>query len=154
MTDEQLELLHQIVPLHEPIDADSVDLDFMQRVFVAMTAHVWKFIIYRTPAYTDHGQDLVKQIMRSSSMLLGRAEYLKQLETMPYEEYLATPEWQARAAEVKLLRGNRCEKCGSRENLHAHHLTYEHRGHESMSDLQVLCKDCHAREHGRAAAAV
>lgn len=154
MTDEQLALLDQIVPMCEPIAADSIDTDFLQRVFLAMTAQIWKFILYRTPAYTDCRQELVRQVVHGSTELLSRAEYLKRLETMPYDDYLATPEWQARAAEVKLLRGNRCEKCGSRDNLHAHHLTYDRRGHELPSDLQVLCKDCHAREHGRAAAAV
>jgi len=65
---------------------------------------------------------------------------------MPYDEYLQTPEWRERAAQVKMLRG-KCAKCGSRERLEAHHLTYERRGHEDMADLQVLCHDCHMRTH-------
>ena len=143
MTDEQRELLNQIIA-SQP---DSMDLDFVQRVIIGLTAQVWQYILYRTPAYTDHGQEQVRQIMRNSAALLERAEYLKQLDTMPYDEYLATPEWQSRAAEVKMLRGNRCEKCGSRDSLHAHHLTYERRGHELPSDLQVLCELCHKATH-------
>jgi hypothetical protein len=102
----------------------------------------------------DKYQPIMSNAWAHTFEMIETARYLRSLETMPYEDYLQTSEWQERAAAVKMLRGNRCEKCGSRDNLHAHHLTYENRGHEPLSDLQVLCKDCHAQEHGRAARAV
>ena len=48
--------------------------------------------------------------------------------------------------------GGRCERCGRsghRRNweLHVHHLTYERRGKELLSDVVVLCLNCHAEEH-------
>ena len=119
------------------------------------TARLSDFVLRNTPQqFADEVGEKFAVAMRGVYELVRQAQHLESLATMPYAEYLATPEWQARAAEVKLLRGNRCEKCGSRDNLHAHHLTYENRGHEPLSDLQVLCKDCHAQEHSRAARAV
>lgn len=154
MTNEQRVLLEKIIPgieNNDP-DTDTIDVDFLGRVCVAASATLGIFLIRRSPdvATAKRASDIWENMIE----IWGYAKRTKLLETMPYDDYLATPEWQARAAEVKLLRGNRCEKCGSRDNLHAHHLTYDRRGHELPSDLQVLCKDCHAREHGRAAAAV
>jgi 5-methylcytosine-specific restriction endonuclease McrA len=37
----------------------------------------------------------------------------------------------------------RCEKCGSERYLHIHHITYKRLGRERMSDLQVICRQCH-----------
>lgn len=67
--------------------------------------------------------------------------------TMPYVAYLKTPEW-AQIRKMALDRdGNQCTKCGSRERLQAHHLTYARRGYEKLKDLQTLCKTCHETKH-------
>ena len=45
-----------------------------------------------------------------------------------------------------------CEDCGcSGEGvaLDIHHLSYAHYGHEEMSEVLLLCRDCHERRHGR-----
>lgn len=42
-----------------------------------------------------------------------------------------------------------CQCCGSRETLDIHHKTYENLGHEKLSDLQVLCRECHYVWHER-----
>lgn len=41
----------------------------------------------------------------------------------------------------------RCEECGSRDQLHVHHLFYDRIGAEEVEDLQVLCRDCHGWLH-------
>ena len=66
-----------------------------------------------------------------------------------YTDYLASVEWQAKRQELLALRGRRCESCGSPVDITVHHLTYERLGHESMSDLEVLCWTCHAELEGR-----
>ena len=51
-----------------------------------------------------------------------------------------------------------CESCGEAKPLEMHHLTYRHDpynegipspifGHESPSDLQALCRNCHQSAH-------
>lgn len=70
-----------------------------------------------------------------------------QLATMPYEQYLLTPEWRARAERAKARAGWRCQFCNSSKNLEAHHRTYERRGTELDEDLVALCDRCHGDLH-------
>jgi len=73
-----------------------------------------------------------------------RKERLNTLKTMPYQEYLQTPEWQeTRKSQLKKA-GYACQVCNkSKTILDVHHRTYEHRGEEDSKDLIVLCGDCH-----------
>jgi len=74
---------------------------------------------------------------------------LDELKSMPYAEYLQTPEWDAtRKAALKRAR-YRCELCNNQGQLHVHHKTYERLGEEYAKDLITLCADCHAKHHGK-----
>ena len=69
---------------------------------------------------------------------------------MPYQEYLQTPEWQARRKDALQRAEYRCQTCNASDRiLDVHHRTYERRGHEKPSDLTVLCRDCHELFHQR-----
>ena len=72
---------------------------------------------------------------------------LHELQSMPYDEYLLTPEWRARRAEAIDRAGGMCQLCCSPRRLHAHHRTYVRRGHEHPADLTVLCEECHDLFH-------
>lgn len=57
-------------------------------------------------------------------------------------------------AQLKLPRGGRHERSAgsilngwSRGNCHVHHLTYERIGNELVSDLLVVCGECHEQIH-------
>lgn len=66
---------------------------------------------------------------------------------MNYQAYLKSDHWKSlRAAKLHSV-NDRCEKCKRRSNLQVHHLTYERRGAELLSDLAVLCERCHEKEH-------
>ena len=74
---------------------------------------------------------------------------LQSLREMPYSEYLKTNHWRALRIE-KLKRAKfRCELCSDNFRLQVHHKTYERRGCEWLSDLTVLCEDCHAKFHDK-----
>jgi hypothetical protein len=68
--------------------------------------------------------------------------------TEAYRIYMASPQWrrlrQAKFAEV----GRRCERCGGRECIEVHHRSYQNFGRERLEELEVLCRPCHAGEHG------
>jgi 5-methylcytosine-specific restriction endonuclease McrA len=70
-----------------------------------------------------------------------------------YDNYLATPHWQAfrkqAFAEQRKNSGhNYCNRCLiSAGTLHVHHLTYERLGKESVEDVEIVCRDCHHKEH-------
>ena len=69
------------------------------------------------------------------------------LRTMPYEDYLRTPEWQERRQRQIALDGSHCRLCNSSERLQVHHRTYANRGNEQPGDLVTLCDNCHATFH-------
>ena len=73
---------------------------------------------------------------------------LEVLHSMPYREYLQTPEWQSQRHRALKEAGGRCQLCNSDKNPHVHHRTYERRGFEAQGDLTVLCVNCHKNFHG------
>ena len=67
-----------------------------------------------------------------------------------YQEFMASDEWK-HIRSLKLdLASHRCETCGGTERLDVHHLTYDRfGGDELLTDLRVLCRECHQTVHGR-----
>ena len=68
-----------------------------------------------------------------------------------YKRYMRSDAWAA-IRDVKLsIAGYRCEECNAEGPiLDVHHLTYDRfGGDERMTDLQVLCRPCHNKAHGR-----
>ncbi|MGI0489793.1 hypothetical protein ACN4EK_30610 [Pantanalinema rosaneae CENA516] len=73
---------------------------------------------------------------------------LNELQKMPYQEYLKTPEWHSRRQKHLQSAGFRCQICNAKGvTLHVHHRTYERRGIERFTDLIVLCCKCHELFH-------
>jgi hypothetical protein len=62
-----------------------------------------------------------------------------------YNEYLASPQWQAKRVAV-IRRDRVCQGCGGEGN-HCHHLSYDDVGREFLFQLMLLCEDCHDRWH-------
>lgn len=76
-----------------------------------------------------------------------RAARGAELRSMPYREYLQTPEWKERRIEALRRAGRRCQVCSASGGLDVHHRSYERRGAERASDLTVLCRPCHSLFH-------
>lgn len=72
---------------------------------------------------------------------------IQHLRTMPYAEYLQTPHWHGKRNAALQAAKYRCQTCYAKGELHVHHRTYERRGCEALSDLTVLCKQCHETFH-------
>ena len=64
-----------------------------------------------------------------------------------FKEYLQSQEWQEKRLQVFAERWRKCEKCGSDQLLHIHHWTYTRVFKEKLSDLFILCGDCHTDLH-------
>lgn len=77
-----------------------------------------------------------------------------------YHEYITSLYWKRKRIE-RLLLAETCDfpagiKCEHRDcglfvplnTINVHHLTYDNLGHESMEDLAVYCRPCHAFTHG------
>lgn len=70
-----------------------------------------------------------------------------------YSDKLKNPKWQKKRLEVLNLHGFKCEKCGCEDKeLHVHHRFYI-KGREvwqyDNDVFQVLCCDCHEKEHSK-----
>lgn len=76
------------------------------------------------------------------------ASYAYDTKTMPYEEYLRTPEWWAKRTAALRRAGYHCQRCPRIDSLEVHHRTYERRSWEAPGDLIVLCRLCHEKHHG------
>jgi hypothetical protein len=69
-----------------------------------------------------------------------------------YSYYLATPHWldvKRRWKESNMFKGWVCHSfgCDSRKGLSFHHWTYERVGREELTDLILVCDDCHSYIH-------
>jgi 5-methylcytosine-specific restriction endonuclease McrA len=66
-----------------------------------------------------------------------------------YDWYInISPVWYAIRKWALARANNKCELCGSTNQLSVHHLTYNNLGKEHPEDLKVLCQNCHEKAHG------
>ena len=65
-----------------------------------------------------------------------------------YKTYIKSEEWKVKREKFKEYKKHTCERCGSVNNLQVHHKHYETLGRESFKDLELLCGNCHMKEHG------
>lgn len=65
-----------------------------------------------------------------------------------YRAYLGSPRWLTMRRLALEAAEGRCLLCNAAEGLDVHHRTYDRVGAERLSDLVVLCGDCHGRHHG------
>lgn len=93
---------------------------------------------FSTPFFSTHNE--TKELTQSR---------MRQLQEMPYEEYLKTSEWNEMRKRILERDGYRCRVCNTDEALHVHHRTYARRGHEDTNDLTTLCQVCHEDFHAK-----
>ena len=63
-----------------------------------------------------------------------------------YEKYMASLAWRRKRDQVIERHKGKCAWCGA-EGKQVHHKTYSNIGREPLSDLEMLCGKCHAKEH-------
>lgn len=63
-----------------------------------------------------------------------------------YAAYLRSEWWREFSRYIRETR-KICERCAFPYELNVHHKTYARIGNELDSDLILLCRSCHAREH-------
>lgn len=76
-------------------------------------------------------------------------QWAESVRSMPYKEYLETEHWQG-LRKMKLRQSHgRCQLCDQTNViLHVHHKCYDRLGQEYLTDLIVLCEQCHKKYHG------
>lgn len=105
---------------------------------------------YRLVCDLCRRRNYARDDIRSEQWEAKRKDRLKELRTMPYREYLQTPEWRRRRYYHLKTTGHHCQVCNASAKqirLNVHHRKYSTLGNESFTDLIVLCEDCHALFH-------
>lgn len=70
------------------------------------------------------------------------------LTKLEYSKFLESDFWKDLTSK-KIASIGRCERCNKTETLQSHHKFYRDDWHETkMEDLEVLCRECHKKEHG------
>lgn len=64
-----------------------------------------------------------------------------------YIKFMASDKWATRKRVYYSGHEKKCKACGSDENIHLHHKTYERMGSELDEDLVPLCQTCHTKVH-------
>lgn len=84
--------------------------------------------------------EIKKEIKKDKETTDSRKEW--------YKEYLKTDHWQCMRKTALKRADYKCQVCGRRDiTLNVHHNTYKNIGHEYLTDLCVLCKECHETFH-------
>lgn len=60
-----------------------------------------------------------------------------------YNNYLRSPEWQARRQKVLIRDKYLCQACLEKNATQVHHLSYDHVFNEPLFELVAVCKECH-----------
>lgn len=56
--------------------------------------------------------------------------------------------WWINLSRLKRRLVGHCQRCPSRKHLQSHHIRYPENWFDNqLSDLEVLCRDCHEKEH-------
>lgn len=59
-------------------------------------------------------------------------------------------DWWIELSRMKRRMVGKCERCGCKKMLQSHHRRYPDNWFDTrLSDLEVLCRDCHEKEHHR-----
>ena len=57
-------------------------------------------------------------------------------------------DWWINLSRLKRSLAGKCERCGCKRKLQSHHRRYPENWFDTkLSDLEVLCRDCHENEH-------
>jgi 5-methylcytosine-specific restriction endonuclease McrA len=91
-----------------------------------------------------------KRVNRQDKPAIMKANRRTQTEFVNYEKYINSKEW--RDVRDKYFSSNMPQKCMAcnkqkQKGFHIHHATYKRLGMEYLSDLRLLCPECHQGIH-------
>lgn len=71
--------------------------------------------------------------------------------TRTYQRHIRSAAFRRLRERVLARDSYTCARCQNPDAHQVHHRTYERFGDERLEDLETLCDDCHAAEHGMTA---
>lgn len=97
--------------------------------------------------------DIIKEIPIIESNISRLSNILISPQANPslfYDYFFSyPPDWEERRNIVIERDSDHCSKCGHHGHLHLHHIKpLSIGGNNKISNLKLLCEDCHSKEHG------
>jgi hypothetical protein len=134
----------------ETNNSNSLKLDITERVKIYCNIKGYVFTDISN-IYSFLSNEFVKRSKRSIAKA-SKKENLKKKEERhsEYQKYLKSNKWKAIRKFILEDRNKSCERCNKKpllKFLHVHHKTYVRIFNEQMSDLELLCVDCHRKHH-------
>jgi Restriction endonuclease len=129
-------------------NGNSMSLDDIVRVSPIGKGKCWSIIrkLTKEKLMFTESEGKQKKYFADISLILTKPESSL---TKRYQKYINSKQWVAKRKQVFQRDNYECQKCKSKEELRAHHLTYEHFGDEPLEDLITLCNPCHNEIHYR-----
>lgn len=157
-----VEMLGRFEQLHAEFDRLDGDGEVcMRHLFVAVSAifaetrgfdSAWNGVVsWLSDQVEDESKGIIEAVVERYAPPEIDESLVASLRSMPYRDYLQTSHWQGLRELALVHAQRRCQLCNSPWDLQVHHRTYESRGKEPLSDLIVLCADCHGRFHDKLA---
>ena len=115
------------------------------------TSDIYPFINVGTSAeYLEISNGYKKEMEKRRQSAMADANEVDTSRHWKYVKkvYINSAEWRKFAWRARMHYKHTCQRCGATSFLHVHHLHYETIGQESIEDVTVLCRVCHADEHG------
>ena len=96
----------------------------------------------------EHQLKIVMAGPNEKDHIITEAEMQEVMNQMTHKEYMRSKMWQRKREKfINLKKNPCCEVCGSKEANQVHHRTYQRLLVEKMSDLVLLCRECHHEFH-------
>jgi hypothetical protein len=115
----------------------SYDID-IKKVIWDICGTCWKRI--NNPSeYTNYPEYVIDIDYNDPEVL----KYTNIFGEVDYRLYMKSSIWKQVKERIKQIYNYKCKFCGSSNELHVHHRTYDRLGHEYIDDLVVYCHHCH-----------
>jgi len=88
-----------------------------------------------------------KKAKKKVKKKLNKNKPKKRIKSKNYKKYINSKEWRERRKLYYSEHEKKCTVCGSKENIHLHHIIYANLGCEPDKDLNPLCKKDHFLYH-------
>ena len=101
----------------------------------------------RLPSF--HKQSVDNEFIDSRTEVIELKEHGDQIYMSKEDKliYMQSKQWFILKAMLLMKYKYKCQICDCIHSLEAHHLTYERLGDEWLSELALLCRDCHQAQH-------
>jgi hypothetical protein len=104
----------------------------------------------KPPVDSSEIEKVIPSLKSNISEISNSLQVLRSRLSDIYDFYLTYPaDWETRRTAIIQGDGERCTNCGNTRHLHLHHrIPLSRGGSNKVSNLELLCGDCHSTKHG------